>query len=53
MLTFYHVAKVTDNFKIEHLQIENITIIRRTTAVCWATYTPPIKRSGPQARFFV
>ena len=52
MLTFYHVAKVTDNFKIEHLQIEKITIIRRTTAVCWATYTPPIKRSGPQARFF-
>jgi len=42
MLAFYHVAKVTDNFKIEHLQIENITTIRRITAVCWATYTPPI-----------
>ena len=53
MLTFYHVAKVTDNFKIEHLQIEKITIIPRGTAVCWATYTPPIKRSGPQARFFL
>ena len=42
MLAFYHVAKVTDNFKIEHLQIENITTIQRITAVCWATYTPPI-----------
>ena len=42
MLALYHVAKVTDNFKIEHLQIENITIIPTATAVCWATYTPPI-----------